>query len=149
VQAGSVDRFIALSDKPNLLDLQADVVIEAVGTPGAVVTAMNCARDGGRVILLGSARGLGRNIDLYRAAQARRLTLVGAHISALPEKDVSPNRYTYEEEGRLFLELLRAGRLDVADLITWRAKPSECNAVYEVIARGGDGHVGIVFDWRT
>ena len=149
VRSGWIDDFVALTEAPALDRIGADVVIEAVGTPGAVLTAMSCARDGGTVVLLGSARGLGRNIDIYSAAQARRITLVGAHISVLPDKDVSPARYTYAEEGRLFLEQLRTGRLEVADLITWRAKPSECNAVYEVLARGGDHHVGILFDWRN
>jgi threonine dehydrogenase-like Zn-dependent dehydrogenase len=146
---GHVDAFFALKENPNLTEIGADVVIEAVGTPGAVLTAMSAARDGGTVVLLGSARGLGRNLDVYAAAQARRLTLVGAHISALPNQDVSPGRHTYEAEGRLFLELLRSGRLEVSDLITWRAQPNECNAVYEILARGGDHHVGIMFDWRN
>ena len=146
---GHVDTFVALKENPNLSEIAADIVIEAVGTPGAVLTAMSAARDGGTVVLLGSARGLGRNLAVYATAQARRLRLVGAHISALPNQDVSPGRYTYEAEGRLFLELLRSGRLEVSDLITWRAQPHECNAVYEVLARGGDHHVGILFDWRN
>jgi threonine dehydrogenase-like Zn-dependent dehydrogenase len=146
---GHVDSFVALKENPRLQDIAADIVIEAVGTPGAVMTAMSCARDGGTVVLLGSARGLGRNLDVYTAAQSRRITLVGAHISVLPDREVSPGRYTYAEEGRLFLELLRTGRLELADLITWRAKPSECNAVYEVLARGGEHHVGILFDWKN
>jgi threonine dehydrogenase-like Zn-dependent dehydrogenase len=145
---GHLDAFVALKENPRLEDIGADIVIEAVGTPGAVLTAMNCARPGGTVVLLGSARGLGRNIDLYSAAQARRLTLIGAHISVLPDRDISPGRYTYAEEGRLFFELLRTGRLELADLITWRARPDECNAVYEVLAHGGEHHVGILFDWR-
>ena len=146
---GHLDDFVALKENPRLEDIGADIVIEAVGTPGAVVTAMNCARPGGTVVLLGSARGLGRNIDIYSVAQARRLTLIGAHISVLPDRDISPQRYTYAEEGRLFFELLRTGRLNLADLITWRARPDECNAVYEVLASGGAHHVGILFDWRT
>jgi threonine dehydrogenase-like Zn-dependent dehydrogenase len=142
------DRYVALNESPALDRIGADIVIEAVGTPGAVLTAMACARDGGTVVLLGSARGLGRDIDIHAAGQARRIKLVGAHISALPMQDVSPGRFTYQEEGRLFLELLRTKRLEVSDLITWRAKPSECNAVYEALARGGDHHVGILFVWN-
>jgi L-iditol 2-dehydrogenase len=149
VESGSVDEFLALADHPALGDIGADVVIEAVGSPGAVLTAMSCARDGGTVVLLGSSRGLGRNIDIFGAAQRRRITMAGAHISVLPTTDVSPSRFTYEEEGRLFIELLRTKRLAVADLITWRANPADCNAVYEVLARGGDHHVGIMFDWKN
>jgi threonine dehydrogenase-like Zn-dependent dehydrogenase len=149
VENGSVDEFLALGEQPALGDIGADVVIEAVGSPGAVLTAMSCARDGATVVLLGSSRGLGRNIDIFGAAQRRRITMVGAHISVLPTRDVSANRFTYEEEGRLFIELLRTRRLAVADLITWRANPADCNAVYEVVARGGDHHVGIMFDWQN
>ena len=148
VKGGHVDAFVALNEKPNLTQLQADIVIEAVGSPGAVMTAIECASDGGIVVLLGSSRGIGRNLDMYHAAQSRRITIVGAHIGALPAKDVSPGRFTYDEEGRLFLDLLRQRRLEVADLITWRARPDECNAVYEVLARGGDHHTGILFDWK-
>jgi threonine dehydrogenase-like Zn-dependent dehydrogenase len=149
LDGGWVDEFVALAENPVLGGIGADVVIEAVGTPGAVLTAMSCARDGGTVVLLGSSRGLGRNIDIFSAAQKRQITMVGAHISVLPTRDVSPGRYTYEEEGRLFIELLRTRRLPVADLITWRANPSDCNAVYEVVAGGGDRHIGIMFDWKN
>jgi 2-desacetyl-2-hydroxyethyl bacteriochlorophyllide A dehydrogenase len=149
LESGSVDEFVALADRPPLGDIGADIVIEAVGTPSAVVTAMNCARNGGTVILLGSSRGLGRNIDIFNNAQKRQLTIVGAHIGAVPDRDVSRGRYTYQREGELFLELLGSGRLEVTDLITWRASPADCNAVYEVVARGGDHHVGIMFDWNT
>lgn len=148
-RGGWIDEFVALKENPALSEIGADVVIEAVGTPGAVLTAVDCAREGGSVVLLGSARGLGRNLEIYRRAQLRNITLVGAHISVLPDRDVSPGRYTYQEEGRLFLDLLRFKRLEVADLITWHARPEDCNMVYEVLAKGGEHHVGITFDWRA
>ena len=75
---------------PPLGDIGADVVIEAVGSPGAVLTAMSCARDGGTVVLLGSSRGLGRNIDIFGAAQKRRITMVGAHISVAADQRRQP-----------------------------------------------------------
>jgi threonine dehydrogenase-like Zn-dependent dehydrogenase len=124
------------------------VVIEAVGTPQAITVAMDCARVGAKVVLAGSSRGLSRGVDWWSLAQQRGLTMVGAHISAVPAKDASHGRWTREQEGRLFLELLQTGRLKVRDLITWRAKPSESNAVYEVLVSGGREHVGIVFCWN-
>lgn len=147
---GAADKYISLSEDPNCVhSIAADVVIEAVGTPQANVVAMNCAREGGRVILLGSSRGLTRDLDVWTLAQKRNLVILGAHISDLPEKDASPGRWTYEQEGKLFLELLNSGRLTVADLVTWRARPEECNAVYEVLAEGGRNHVGITFNWKA
>ncbi|MCP9456348.1 MAG: zinc-binding alcohol dehydrogenase [Nitrospira sp.] len=145
---GGADRYLSINEDPACVHaLEADVVIEAVGTPQANVTAMHCARKGGRVVLLGSSRGLTRDWDVWNVSQKKHLTVIGAHISDMPEVDASPLRWTYEQEGRLFLELLHEGRLKVADLITWRAKPEECNAVYEVLAEGGRDHVGITFNW--
>ena len=55
---------------------------EAVGTPQANVTAMACAREGGRVVLLGSSRGLTRNFDMWQLAQQRNLE---RHLELPPE----------------------------------------------------------------
>lgn len=148
LEPGGADRFVALdAERDRLRSIEADIVIEAVGSSRAITTAMEAARDGGTVVLLGSARDLGRNLDWWHIAQKRELRVVGAHIGALPSCDTSPGRWTYEREGRLFLDLLSSERLRVSDLITWRASPSECNQVYEVLSEGGRGHVGIVFEW--
>jgi threonine dehydrogenase-like Zn-dependent dehydrogenase len=148
--AGGADDFVATrSGGFDAATIAADLVIEAVGNAEAIELAAACARRGGRIVLLGSSRGLSRNVDLARLLQSRGLELVGAHIGNVPARDASHGRHTYRQEGTLFLELLRGGRLSVDPLITWRPKPQECNAVYEALARGGKNHVGIVFDWHA
>jgi|SRR5688572_4320021 len=145
---GGADAFVALSDGADAIArIEADVVIEAVGSAPAITLGMRAARRGGRVILLGSSRDLGRGLDWYALAQERGITLVGANIRAMPQHEQSATLWTYDQEGRLFLELLARRAVDVTDLITWRPKPGECNKVYEVLAGGGGEHVGIVFDW--
>lgn len=149
VAAGGADEFLAMRDPEfAALRVQADVVVEAVGTPDAVRTAMQCSRHGGRVVLLGSARGLTRDIPLGQLIAEKELSVIGAHISDMPDREASPGRHTYHDEGRLFLDLLQQQRLSVDELVTWRASPRECNAVYESLAHGGGGHVAIVFDWN-
>lgn len=148
VPGGAHEYFVLTKDGSNATQIQADVVIEAVGTPDAAVTAMKAARVGGKVVLLGSARGLSRDIDMHDLVQRRRLSLIGAHISAMPDRDASPGRLTYQQEGHLFLQLLGSGRISVSDLVTWRASPEECNSVYETLAKGGAEHVAIVFFWN-
>lgn len=144
------DRFVALVDPDVAIEaIEADVVIEAVGSAPGIGLAMRAARRGGRVSLLGSSRDLGRGLDWWSMAQERELTLIGAHISALPDRDSSEGRWTYEQEARLFLDMLARGELSTGDLVTWRPEPKECNRVYEILAGGGGEHVGIVFDWTT
>jgi threonine dehydrogenase-like Zn-dependent dehydrogenase len=145
---GCADEYIAVRETPSAPEeVQADVVVEAVGSPQAVELSMRCAREGGRVVLAGSARGLGRNVDFWSLAQKRSIQIVGAHITAMPDKEASSAFWTYRQEGELFLSLLQEKRLVMSDLVTWRARPEECNAVYEVLAHGGGKHVGIVFHW--
>lgn len=146
---GGADRFIETRSAAFDPDsIAADIVIEAVGTPDAIAMAARCAREGGRVVLLGSSRGLSPNVNLAQLLQSRRLELIGAHISNMPAIEASPGRHTYRQEGELFLDLIRCGRLTVRDLVTWRPAPQECNSVYEQLADGGHAHVAIVFDWQ-
>ncbi len=145
---GGADEYVALAEDPTAVDrIRADVVIEAVGTPQAVVQSLQCAIPGGKVILLGSSRGIGRGVDFKGLAQDRGIDIIGAHISAMPDRESSPGRWTYREEGELFLRLLEEKRITVSDLVTWHADPSKCNQVFEVLAAGGANHVGIVFQW--
>lgn len=145
---GGADSFVALSDDPGGMDrIGADVVIEAVGSASAIALAMRAARRQGRVVLLGSSRDLGRGLDWWSMAQERDLMVIGAHIGAVPQCDQTPALRTYEQEGRLFLDLLARRDLTMSDMITWRPRPDECNRVYEVLANGGAEHVGIVFNW--
>lgn len=147
--SGGVDRFVVTGSADfDPGSVAADVVIEAVGAPDSIPLAARCAREGGRVVLLGSSRGLSRGIDLASLLQSRGLQMIGAHISNMPAAEASSGRHTYRQEGQLFLDMLRQRRLDVSPLVTWRPRPQECNAVYEVLAKGGKDQVAIVFDWQ-
>jgi threonine dehydrogenase-like Zn-dependent dehydrogenase len=147
---GGADEFYSVSEGTHWLhDVRADVVIEAAGTPQAFVIACQCARPKGRVCVVGSSRGLGRDVDVWDLIQKKMLTVIGAHLTTMPETDTSRSRRTYRQEGTLFLELLQKRRLKVSDLITWHARPDDCNAVYEALADGGQGHVGIGFHWKS
>ena len=148
LQAGAADQFVSLAESPEAIErIEADVVIEAVGSSPAITIAMAAARHGGRVVLLGSSRDLGRNLDWSKLAQQRDLTVIGAHIGILPQCDPSAGMWTYGQEGRLFMSLLAEDRLSLRGLVTWRPRPEECNRVYEVLAGGGGEHVGVVFNW--
>jgi 2-desacetyl-2-hydroxyethyl bacteriochlorophyllide A dehydrogenase len=145
---GAADEFVASGrDASAAQNIQADIVIEAVGSARGIVLAIEAARTGGTVVLLGSSRDLGRDLDWWALAQERSIRIVGAHITNMPRQDAALRRWTYDQEGRLFLDLLARGRLAIDDLITWRTSPADCNRVYEVIAEGGADHVGIVFEW--
>lgn len=143
------DLFVTTADREALKRIDADVVIEAAGTPDAIATALTCAADGGRIVTVGSTRVLDRSADWVRQVQEKNLTVVGAHITAVAETDASAGRWTYRQEAALFLELIRHKKIRVDDLITWTVRPDECNSVYEHLASGTSKHIGIAFEWRS
>jgi len=147
IAAGGAHEFRVIKGEASARGVGADVVIEAVGVPQATQTALHCVAPGGRVVLLGSARGLSRDFDVKGLIRDPQVEVIGAHIGAMPARDGSPGRWTYRQEGQLFLKLLESGRLSVRELITWRPEPREVNAVYERLANGGGSEVAIVINW--
>ncbi len=133
-------------ERASLEALAADVVIEATGNPAAIQDACAAATQGGRIALLGSPRGTCRAFD-PTVPLLRSLTVIGAHIWAVPKTDLSPRALPRVREAELFLDLVARGRILVEPLITRRAAPDEAAQVYADLATPEDKSVGIVFDW--
>jgi 2-desacetyl-2-hydroxyethyl bacteriochlorophyllide A dehydrogenase len=142
--SGGADLFLPAEGMEK--ELQFDVVIEATGDPKAIREACSHACPGGRVVLLGSPRGL-TYLDLAREVQARGLILIGAHISSLPLKGGTERLWSYREEGNFFLDLLSQNALLIKDLISHKVDPREADRFYLSLRRGGAGVLGAVFDW--
>ena len=148
--AGGADEVLDLGSQPaSAPELQADVVLEATGSPAAISTAMHCARRGGRVVLLGSSRGITTGIDFERHVSERDLTIIGAHITSIAAHESVPGRWTRHDEAKLFLDLVAAKHVDLHPLITQRVSPAEANRVYDDLVAQRSAAVGIVFDWKT
>jgi 2-desacetyl-2-hydroxyethyl bacteriochlorophyllide A dehydrogenase len=124
--------------------IDANIVIEATGDPEAIVTAIDAAAPGATVVLLGSPRGVTKNVRIG-AIRAKRLRVVGAHISALAREAKQTPGDPFAEIAREFLAALADGSLDVSDLIGSSFDPREPMHAYRALVEGlGAG----VFDWR-
>ena len=76
-------KYANLPDKNQISDRKADVVIEAVGTPDAIQTALELAAPGGRVVLMGNPSGdIGLKQDDYWRILRKQLTLSGTWNSS-------------------------------------------------------------------
>src|SRR5262249_19931660 len=78
----------------------------------------------------------------------RNLTLIGAHLTTVADREASAARWTFQQEASVFLDFIARRRLRVDDLVTRHARPGDCNAVYEQLASGSSKHTAIVFEWR-
>jgi len=125
----------------------ADIVIEASGNPAVLPTALRLARSAGRVIALGSPRGK-VEMDFLDDVHKREVTLVGACQPITPDSEHIYYPWNKPRDRMLLLDLMARGRLSIADLITHRFSPEECQEAYEMLADRPGKALGVVFDWR-
>ena len=130
VQPGVDDPVAALRQATR--GRMADVVIEATGEPNVLPDAAKLARSLGRVVLLGSSRGV-TTIDMHEDVHQRGLHLIGAHNNTHPPVATPYNPWTRERDGELFLDLLAAGHANVRDLITHRYPAPEAPEAYALL----------------
>lgn len=123
------------------------VVFEATGSNLAVNPAIKLAARGGRVVLLGSTRGLVDGFDPYGDIHLKGLTIIGAHITTHMEAQNIANPWTPLANRRVILDLIRRDDLDVDSLISHRVAPSEAGAIYAGLTQNPADLLGVTFDW--
>jgi len=125
----------------------ADVVIELTGAPAAAATAFQLAATGGRVVLVGSARGDTKDVNFYRDVHRKGLLVIGGHESNQPRQDSSPGYWTARREYALALQLMARGRVQTAPLITQRYNWREFKSAYAQLADWDRGALGMIVEW--
>lgn len=139
------DDVLSTSEGESWKEYQADVTFEVTGNPGALTTAANLTRDGGRIILLGSTRGLVEGIDFASLAR-RRIEFIGAHTATLRSCGV-PGEYDPRTVAESVVTALSQGRLDAQGLVEKTASPERAPELYLQMADDRYRALGLVFDW--
>ena len=125
-----------------------DVVFEATGSPAALTPALKLAAHHGRVVALGSTRGLVEQFDLYADMHVPGITLIGAHAMTAPRLPNFANRWTEEANRALALRLLAERRADVDSLVSHREPPERAPALFALLADRRAEAMGVVLDWQ-
>src|SRR4030095_655399 len=97
--------------------------MEATGSPEALALAAEAARPGGRIVLLGSTRGLNTGGDFDPLLRRKELALIGAHISTVPRGAGAGPEVPYEREAAEALALLATGSIDPRPIVRDRVNP--------------------------
>ena len=141
--AGFEERVRQLTDGERF-----DVVFEATGSPAALTPALKLAAHHGRVVALGSTRGLVEQFDLYGDVHVPGITLIGAHVTTAPRLPNFANRWTDEANRALALRLLAERRVDVDSLVSHREPPQRAPELFALLADRRAEAMGVVLDWR-
>ncbi len=143
---------------PNAGDLRAalrevnggelpDITVDATGVPNTVKAAMNVVTDGGRVVMVGSPRGIAGDVDFYWDLHGRSITLIGAHGSAIGVDARAKFPFVRDRAMRLLVHWVESGKVTFDDLITHDAHASEAAAMYDGLLNRRDDFLGVALHW--
>ena len=127
--------------------LLPDIVVEATGVPNTVNSAMSSVVDGGKVIMVGSPRGIAGDVDFYWDLHGRSIQLIGAHGSAIGMQAREKFPFTRDRTIRTIVHLLETGRVSFDDLLTHHVHGSETGAMYEGLLNQRDDYVAVTIHW--
>jgi threonine dehydrogenase-like Zn-dependent dehydrogenase len=136
------ERVTALTDGARF-----DVVFESTGSPGGFTPALGLAARYGRVIALGSTRGLVQNFDLYDSVHRPGVTIIGAHLNTHPDVPNFANRWTMGANRIVALRLLAEGRVNVDSLISHREPAEHAPDLFAMLAERRSEAMGVILDW--
>jgi len=125
-----------------------DVVFEATGSPAAFNPALKLVRRQGRMVALGSTRGVVESFDLYGDLHLRGVTLIGAHMSTTPQQETPYNPWTENRNRALALRLVRDEELRLDRLVSHRVPAAEGPAMYQRLATSREEFLGVLLRWR-
>jgi 2-desacetyl-2-hydroxyethyl bacteriochlorophyllide A dehydrogenase len=125
-----------------------DVVVEATGNPQAVKLAMNIVADGGKVVMVGSPRGVAGEVNFYWDLHGRSIQLIGAHGSAIGAEPREKFSFVQRRAMRLLIHLLESGKLVLDDLISHHVHGSELGAMYDGLLNRKEEHLLVTAHWE-
>jgi len=126
----------------------ADVVFEVTGNPDVLPQAIRMARRMGRLIVLSSPRGP-TTLDFHDEVNAPSRIIIGTHFYTLhPEVETLHYPWTWRRDRKLFLEMLRAGRVRVGHLISHVIPFERAREAYEMLYSRRLECMGVVLEYQ-
>lgn len=122
-----------------------DFVFEVTGRTETYDLAFDLARRFGTVVALGSPRWPAP-VDMMKL-HLKAINCVGAIVSSHPRPTEERNRWNRPANGRLFLELLADGRLDLSALVTHRFPYDQAAEAYPTALGERGPALGVVLEW--
>lgn len=122
--------------------------VEVTGVSAAMKQALDCASWMGRISLLGCTRVSDCSVDYYQQIHRPGVKLIGAHNFVRPKVESYPHHWTHQDDCKAILELIAAGRIQVAPIVSRAVSPKDASEIYNQLCDDPRFPMGTVFDWR-
>jgi 2-desacetyl-2-hydroxyethyl bacteriochlorophyllide A dehydrogenase len=128
----------------------SEIVVDATGVPDAVPVAMSLACDGGQVVVVGSPRGIAKEVNFYDDLHRRYIEVLGAHGNMLfePAHIRLAGAWDINKAQKWLLAELASGRLSTDKLVTHTIPPEGIGRAYEGLLKEKDQYLGVVVKWK-
>lgn len=123
--------------------------VEVTGVSAAMKQALECASWMGRIALLGCTRISDCAIDYYQQVHRPGIKLIGAHNFVRPKVESYPHHWTHQDDCKAILDLIAAGRIQVAPIVSRVVSPEDAPAIYDQLCDDPHFPMGTVFNWKT
>lgn len=123
--------------------------VEVTGASVAMKQALECSSYMGRISLLGCTRVSDCSVDYYKQVHRPGIKLIGAHNFVRPKVESYPHHWTHQDDCRAILDMISAGRLKVAPIVSRVVSPVEAPRIYNELCDSAEFPIGTVFDWRN
>jgi threonine dehydrogenase-like Zn-dependent dehydrogenase len=110
--------------------------------------ALECASWMGRISLLGCTRVSDCAVDYYQQVHRPGVKLIGAHNFIRPKVESYPHHWTHQDDCRAILDMIAAGRIKVAPIVSRVVSPTDAPEIYNQLCDDPAFPMGTVFDWR-
>lgn len=125
---------------------QVDCVLEVTGNPASIPHALKLPRMRGRVIILGSPRGISQ-VDFHDQIHFG-VDVRGAQWNTNPQSESHINPWTTARNGELYFDLVRSGLINVDGLISHTFNWKDAPEAYDQILADRTRFMAVRFDWR-
>lgn len=123
--------------------------VEVTGVSVAMKQALECASWMGRIALLGCTRISDCSIDYYQQVHRPGVKLIGAHNFVRPKYESYPHHWTHQDDCKAILDLIAAGRIQIAPIVSRVVSPEDAPAIYDQLCDDPHFPMGTVFDWKV
>ena len=124
----------------------ADLIYDCTRTAKTLESHFKVAATRGTIVIVG---GLVDTvpINFFRDFILRELTLTGTFQPSVPTEATPRTPWTQQGNRKIYLDMLREGNVRTDHLITHKVKPTDAPDIYDMLRKGGQESLGILFDW--
>jgi len=115
---GASKTFINAKECLEKLIIKPSVVIDAADDANVIPIALELCKERGRVAILGSPRGVTKQIDFYKIVHKRGLQIIGAHNSIRPSLNSSHGFWTWHDDANVVMKFIQKRRLQTEQIPT-------------------------------